>query len=124
MDGKMYKPHLFFSKLKKPPKVNKGPVVVVNNTGIWSMEVLVKYVDNILLKRPETSLLKEPVLLIMDSYGPHITLMQSKKYEKRNIFIDLGTAKHEVLQPLDVAVNKIFQDSFGRSYDTYIADTL
>jgi hypothetical protein len=53
------------------------------------MEILEKYFKDILLKRPETSLLKEPVLLIMDSYEPHITLAQSKKYEKRYIFIEL-----------------------------------
>jgi hypothetical protein len=61
----------------------------------------------------------------MDSYGPHITLAQSKKYEKRNIFIELVPPNMTgVLQPLDVAVNKSFQDSFGTCYDTYIADAL
>jgi hypothetical protein len=85
------------------------------------MEILEKYVEDILLKRPETSLLKEPVLLIMDSYEPHITA-QSKKYEKRNILIELVLPNMTgVLQPLNVAVNKSFQDSFETSYDTYIA---
>jgi hypothetical protein len=95
---------------EKPPKVNKGAVVAVNNTGMWSMEILEKYVDDILLKRPETILLKEPVLLIMDSYGPYITA-QSKKYEKRIIFIELVPPNMTgVLQLLDVAVYKSFQD--------------
>jgi hypothetical protein len=68
MDGNMHKPHLLFSKLKKPPQVNKGAVVAVNNTGLWSMKILEKYVNDILLKRPETSLLKEPTGVVDNGF--------------------------------------------------------
>jgi hypothetical protein len=53
------------------------------------------------------------VLLIIDSYGPHINLAKSEKLEKRNIFIELESPnKTGVLQSLDVAVNKSFQEAF------------
>jgi hypothetical protein len=59
----MYKPHLLFSKLKKNPKVYKEVLVAVNETGMRSTNILEEYVEEILLKRPQTSLLKEPVLI-------------------------------------------------------------
>jgi hypothetical protein len=100
-------------------------LVAVNETGMWSTNILEKYVEEILLKRPQTSLLKEPVLLIIDSYGPHINLAKSKKLEKQNIFIELIPPNMTgILQPLDVAVNKSFQEAFGSSYDIYIAEAI
>jgi hypothetical protein len=79
IEGKMYKLHLLFSKLKKNPKVHKEVLVAVNETGMWSTDILENYVEEILLKRPQTSLLKEPVLLIIDSYGVHINLAKTSR---------------------------------------------
>jgi Tc5 transposase DNA-binding domain/DDE superfamily endonuclease/CENP-B N-terminal DNA-binding domain len=124
-DGKMLKPHLLFSKLKKLPKVNNKTMVAVNPTGMWSKQILDSYMQEVILKRPATSLLREPVLLIIDSYGPHIELAESRKYEKYNVFIRLVPPNMTgVLQPLDVAVNKSFQESFASSYDEYITEAI
>jgi DDE superfamily endonuclease len=92
---------------------------------MWSKEILENYMLEVILKRPATSLLREPVLLIIDSYGPHIALAESQRYEKYNVFIRLVPPNMTgVLQPLDVAVNKSFQDSFATSYDEYIAEAI
>jgi hypothetical protein len=62
-----------------------------------------------------TGLLKEPLLLIIDWYGPHFTLAQIKKYDKRNIFIELVPPNMiRVMQPLDVAVKKVFRTRLER----------
>jgi hypothetical protein len=99
--------HLLFSKLKKNPKVHKEVLVAVNETGMWSTDFLEKNVEEILLKQPQTSLLIEPVL------------------EKRNIFIELIPPNMTtIMQPLDVAVKKRFQEAFDSSYDSYISEAI
>jgi hypothetical protein len=60
MEGKMYKPHLLFLKLKKNLMVHKEVLLAVNESGMWSTDILENYVDEILLKRPQTSLLQKP----------------------------------------------------------------
>jgi hypothetical protein len=59
---------LFSTKLKKAPKVNKKALAAVTKTEIWSVGALKGYVDEVILKQPEISLLWEPILLIIDSY--------------------------------------------------------
>jgi hypothetical protein len=52
-------------------------------------------------------------------------LAKSEKLEKRNIFIELVPPNITgILQPLEFAVNKNFQEAFGFTYDRYIAEAI
>ena len=116
--------HLLFSKLKNKPTVADGFSVSVNVSGMWNEEILKHYYTDVILKRPRTSLLKQSVILIMDSYPVHEKVAKEikQKYEdKYNIFIRLIPAcMTGLLQPLDVAVNRSFQTFYNREYDAYM----
>jgi Tc5 transposase DNA-binding domain/DDE superfamily endonuclease len=88
-DGKILAPHVLFSKLKNVPKINNCIRGAVNESGIWSEKIFHEYMQEVLLKRTETMFNKEPVLLILDSFGVHVKVAASKKYEKFNIFMIL-----------------------------------
>lgn len=97
----------------------------LNTTGMWSSQILDDYMKEIILKHPSNSLLREPVLLLIDSDGPHVKLANSKKYEKLNVFIKLiPPGFTPLLQPLDVAVNKYFQTTYNDMYNNYISDAI
>ena len=69
----------------------------------------------------ETKFLREPVLLIIDSYSCHIKLANSKELENCNIHIVIVLPNLiNILQPLDVAFNRSFQAYYQTLYDTYI----
>lgn len=125
-DGKMLKPHVLLSKITRtPPNMNPNVMLSLNRTGMWSSEILESYFKEIILKRPVTSMLHEPVLVLIDSYGPHIQLANSKKYEKHNVFIKLIPPNlTPILQPLDVAVNKSFQTHYNDLYNEYIGTAI
>lgn len=92
---------------------------------MWSQQTLDNYIKKIILTRPETNLLREPVLLIIDSYGPHIIMANSKKFEKWNVFIKIIPPNLTgILQPLDVVINKTFQESYNTLYDSYISEAI
>jgi hypothetical protein len=121
MDGHIYSPHVLFSKLKNKPTVDARVFVDVNHTGMWSDVTINSWLDQILKRRVQTSFHREPVLLLLDAYGPHIKLIESRVLEKLNIFL-LMVPKNmtSILQPLDVAINRSFQQYYGKAYDTYL----
>jgi hypothetical protein len=47
----------YFHHFHGRKNVHKEVLVGVNETGMWSTDILEKYVEEILLKRPQTSLL-------------------------------------------------------------------
>lgn len=87
MEGKIYKPHCLFSNIKNKPHVAEGCLVDFNKTGMWSEAILNKYIENVVIKRPETSIFRKPTLLLIDHYGPHVTLANSKRLEKYDTII-------------------------------------
>lgn len=110
-----------FSNLKKIPKVHNGCSVDVNQTGMWSESILKKYIQNIIITRPEINLYLQRTLFIIDHYCPHVTLKNIQNFEKYKVFIILIPPKlTELLQPLDVCINRSFQESLTTSYDRYI----
>lgn len=124
-DGKLLKSHLLFSGLKNKPTVNKDVLVEVNKTGMWNDDILLQFVKDAVISRMETSFLREPILLIIDSYGVHIKLAESKNLEKFNIFtVIVPPNLTNILQPLDVAVNRSFQSFYQTCYDKYIGHAL
>lgn len=124
-DGTILKPHFLFAKLQNKPQVPEGVIVDVNKTGMWNAEILKGFVKSNLLSRRQTLFSREPVLLIIDSYDCHIKLANSKELEKSRIYIVIVPPNlTNILQPLDVAVNRSFQAYYSSKYDEYIAKAL
>ncbi|GBG90871.1 hypothetical protein CBR_g51377 [Chara braunii] len=93
MTGEMLKPHLLFMKLKNKPTV-EGPVVVdVNMTGMWSTDTIISFINDAITSTKETGFSRRPVLLIIDSYGPHLKVAESERLKKMNIHTKTGNTK-------------------------------
>ncbi|RHY15816.1 hypothetical protein DYB32_010712, partial [Aphanomyces invadans] len=106
MTGKIYCAHLLFSKLKDKPTVDSRTVVDVNSTGMWSDDTITSWASEILKRRPQTALLREPTLLLLDAYGPHIKLVENRVLEKHNIYtIMVPKYMTTIPQPLDKAID-------------------
>lgn len=124
-EGDILALHLLFTNLKKAPKVQPGCLVDVNKTGMWNDEILMKTIDHI-VKKCQTPF-REPVLVLLDSYGTHIKFVKLKEeaYARKNIFFKIIPAKMTgLLQPPDVAVNRGFQQSYNDSYNEHLANAI
>lgn len=113
--------HLLFSNLKNVPKVQAGCIVDVNKTGMWNDLVLTRTIAHI-VKACQTPF-REPLLILLDSYGTHIKFVEQKSasYERKNIFFRIIPAKLTGLwQPLDVAVNRGFQQHYNDLYNKHL----
>ena len=105
--GKIIGLHLLFSGLKNVPRVDERTVADVNHSGMWNCDILDRLIKKVLLKKVQT-VFKEPVLILLDSYGTHVKYVNdfSAEYEKQNVFFKLVPKNMTgLLQPLDVAVN-------------------
>ncbi|KAG5671787.1 hypothetical protein PVAND_001963 [Polypedilum vanderplanki] len=122
--GKLLHTHVLLSKLKKVPsdiKKTNNFSADINVTGMWSKAVLDKYIQDVILKRPETNLLRQPTLLIIDAFSPHVTLAESKRLETYNIYIEIiPPSMTNLLQPIDVVLNKSFQSYYNNKHNDYI----
>lgn len=121
--GKVVGLHVLFSKLKNKPTVHENVTVDVNESGMWSQEILKSYIDNVLLNRIQTCF-HEPVLILLDSYGAHLKYLSSEmraKYAKRNVYFDfIPPNMTGLLQPLDVCINRSFQKFFDDCYTEHL----
>ncbi|RLN44975.1 hypothetical protein BBJ28_00005718 [Nothophytophthora sp. Chile5] len=124
-DGKILQPHLLFSKLKNKPACPDGVLVDVNSTGMWNDNILAAHAKAVVCRRKETQLYREPVLYLIDSYACHVKLEQSEWLRRHNVFVLIIPPNlTNMLQPLDVAVNRGYQEFYRSRYDEYIAKAL
>lgn len=95
---------------------------------MWSEKLADQFIQTrILTRRASSPFLKEPVLLIIDSYPGHLPL--AGRYEKHNVYIRfIPKNMTGLLQPLDVCFNRYYkfficsslQASYETSYDQWL----
>lgn len=113
--------HLLFSHLKNVPKIEEGCIADVNLTGMWNDTILTKMIDFIVKKCQ--SPFRESTLILLDSNGTHINFVERKaeSFARKNIFFLIIPPKMTgMLQPLDVAVNRGFQQSYNDNYNKHM----
>lgn len=85
--------HLLFLKLKKIPKnVDPSCMVDMNHTGMWNEAILTRIID-IIIKKVQKPLLRQPVLILLASYGSHVKFVaqKSKYFERMQVFVKVNS---------------------------------
>lgn len=83
--GEVVGSHCLFSNLKKKPKDINYVHIDVNKTGMWREELVCSFFEKHIPSRYKTSLLREPILVILESFSAHLKI--GKKYEKFNVYL-------------------------------------
>ncbi len=91
---------------------------------MWNDDILRQFTKDVEMARMETAFLRELVLYIIDSYGVHIKLAESKLLEYNIFIIIIPPNLTNILQPLDVAINRGFQTFYTTCYDEHIGKAL
>lgn len=126
-DGKIIKKHALFSKLKLIPKHDGRCVVDVNTTGMWNSRILEKEILDAAKKARGMFDTKSDVLIILDSYAVHVKFVNEKgqDFKTKNIHFAVVPARLTgLLQPLDVCMNRSFQQYFNDRSCEYQAESL
>ncbi|GBG81698.1 hypothetical protein CBR_g32692 [Chara braunii] len=122
LSGKMLRPHMLFSHLKTKPGVDGGVLVDINESGMCSEDIMLRYISDTIGWRPETALERQPVLLIIDSNGPHSKLTENDCLKGMNIHVLVVPPNMKrILQPLDVAINSGFLQYYTKMHDAYVS---
>lgn len=88
---------------------------------MWN-EMITSRVIELIVKKSQSPF-REPTLILLDSYGTHLKFVQEKGewYEQRKVFLKVIPAKMTgMLQPLDVAVNRSFQQKYNDLYNEHM----
>lgn len=120
--GRFIMKHCLFSKLKKVPKVDPRTKADVNMTAMWSMEIIDKRVEEAIKTCRGLFSTRSSVLVLLDSYPAHVKFVNENAgaFTARNIhFAVIPPNLTGILQPLDVALNRSFQQYFNDRTDEY-----
>lgn len=126
-DGRILIKHALFSKLKNIPKHNPQCRVNVNATGMWNMEIMKREVEEAVKICRGLFDTRSNVLIILDSYAVHIQLVRDNEdyFKSKNVhFAIVPPRLTGLIQPLDVALNRSFQQHFNDMSDVYQEESL
>ena len=118
-DGTKLPPLIIF-KLKKIPKGNFSPEVIVraNPTGWMNESEMLYWIENVWVKRARLS--NPQSLLVLDSFSAHIVDTVKRRFREKNTEIAVipgGLTSR--LQPLDVSINKSFKAKVGNKFHLF-----
>lgn len=127
--GKFLLKHALFSKRTNKPKVNDHFETDANSTGMWSKDILVLSIDKAIAKARNTmeKAAKSPLLFILDSYGVHLKFLRIHEadYKAKNVYFKVVPPRLTgLLQPLDVGINRSFQQFFDDRSSEYQNEAL
>ena len=125
-DGKVLAVHVLFSKLKKRPRVDERCLVDVNDTGMMNKECLKRLINDVIIDKVQGTTC-EPILILLDAYGTHIKFVDNheEKYKRRNVFFAIIPGSLTgILQPLDVSINRSFQQFYSDKYNDYLSEAV
>lgn len=126
-DGRLLIKHALFSKLKNVPKHNAGCRVSTNSTGMWNMNILQQNILEAAKLCRGLFDTRRNVIVLLDSYGVHTKFAREfgEEFKEKNIHLIVIPAKLTgILQPLDVGVNRSFQQSFNDKYNDYLEESI
>lgn len=125
--GRILIKHALFSKLAKIPKHNENCRVSVNETGMWNESVLKNNINEAIRLSRGLFNNNKPLLFILDSYGVHVKFVRlnEEHYKSMNVFFAvIPPGLTGILQPLDVAINRSFQQRFNDRTMEYQSESL
>lgn len=125
--GRILLKHALFSKLKNIPKHHNQSQVSVNATGMWNETILRQFIDESVRASRGIFGLNDSVLVILDSYGVHTKFVRlnEEQYLENNVhFAIIPPGLTGLLQPLDVALNRSFQQFFDNETTEYQASAI
>lgn len=125
--GKVLLKHALFSKITNIPKHHERCRVSVNGTGMWNETILKKYIDESIRMARGIFSIDKALLFILDSYTVHVKFVRLNKdqYATMNVFFAVIPPNLTgILQPLDVAINRSFQQYFNDRSMEYQCESL
>lgn len=125
--GRILIRHALFSKRSTVPRHNQQVRVSVNGTGMWNMNVLKENVDEVVRLSRGIFGRDRFVLIILDSYPVHVKFVRVNEAEylqQKVIFAVIPAGLTGILQPLDVCLNRIFQQFFDDKAGEYQAESI
>lgn len=125
--GRMLIKHVLFAKLVNVPKHHPQCSVSLNTTGMWNEKIVKQYVDEAVRLSRGVFGLTRYVLIILDSYGTHTKFVRERKeeyYQQKVLFAIIPPGLTGLLQPLDVCLNRSFQQFYDENADKYRADSI
>ena len=125
--GKFLMKHALFSNLKLIPKHDERCKVDINKTGMWNNDCMQKRIDEVVKICRGLFSTRSDVLVVLDSYPGHVKFLKEKQeiFKAKHVhFAVIPACLTGLLQPLDVALNRSFQQYFNDRTDEYQAESL
>lgn len=125
--GKVLYRHALFSGLVKMPKHHPRSNVSLNVKGMWNSAILKDSIDKVATLARSIFDKDKHLFFIFDSYGVHLKFVREngEAYKQQNIHFAIIPARLTgLLQPLDVALNRSFQQSFNDKSCAYHEDAV